>query len=174
MKCPENENHLGIKVTKCNGDSLHYAKVVCADCGLWIKWSTKEELDATFINTSLMEELNDASKEASEDVLGEKEWKEGDGVWFHRKAGKVLWAKIRHVYREWADLEGVEPWVALLDLYRTKEEAEKALSPAGRRMAGCIREAGEIYKEEMGNLLADDRWEITLKIAFRLFNTTED
>lgn len=102
------------------------------------------------------------------------EWKEGDTVYFHMRAGEVLAAKILHVYREWVDLEDVLPWVRISDLYPTKEEAEKALSPAGRRMAGCLREATEAYGELGYNPDDLSKRDHILKIAFQLFNTTED
>lgn len=100
------------------------------------------------------------------------ERKEGDTVYFHRRVGEVLQAKILHVYRDWVDLEDIEPWVAIRDLYDTQEDAEKALSPAGRRMAGCLREAKEAY-EELGYNPDDlSKRDHILKIAFQLFNTT--
>lgn len=54
----------------------------------------------------------------------------------------------------------------------TKEEAEKALSPAGRRMAGCFREAETMYYEN-SFIHVQDRDGLLIKIAFQLFNTED-
>lgn len=69
------------------------------------------------------------------------EFKEGDKVYFHRKPGAICQTTILHIYREWADLEDVNDWMYLGDLYGTEESAEESLSPDAKRLSGCYREA---------------------------------
>lgn len=47
MKCPGNPEHTGVNVIRGFGvKPPHYAKAVCAECGVWIKWLSEEDAEA--------------------------------------------------------------------------------------------------------------------------------
>ena len=76
MQCPQNDEskgirHEGIMVFRCRADSPHYAKFICAPCGAWIKWASREEAESWSTGgEALMEELRKDEAEASEDAQG--------------------------------------------------------------------------------------------------------
>lgn len=50
MICPGNPEHTGIEVVKSSIAkgiiSPHYAKAICAECHVWIKWLSRKQADA--------------------------------------------------------------------------------------------------------------------------------
>ena len=44
MKCPGDAEHEGLRVIKLDPEiTPHYAKAMCAECGVWIKWLSKRQ-----------------------------------------------------------------------------------------------------------------------------------
>ncbi len=99
--------------------------------------------------------------------------KVGDKVYFWKASGDMRQAVIEAVDTlGCVSLEREDDWVDEVDAFATVEEAAKSLSPAGRRLEGCFREALSIYEgEEVPKTVGQKEvYTMVMKMAVLLFN----
>jgi len=94
------------------------------------------------------------------------EFKEGQTVWFYYNPGDIRHDTIKVVDDGFYFLSYGKPyrWWDSKDLYASLEEAKAALSPDGKRMAGCLEEARRIRNCDFCEFSE------ILQIAFKLFD----
>lgn len=118
-------------------------------------------------------------------------FKEGDTVYFYVRPGTLELRKIESIVDDSnvVHLEGHDSWVLISDLFLTPEEGAKALSPATKRMRGCLIQSKRIYGDAFpGHAIEDGEISATpgilstvtdakshiLRIAFKLFDAGGD
>jgi len=99
------------------------------------------------------------------------DFKKGDIVFYHDVPGVIRTTEIEDILRDsWALLKDVDDFVEVGDLFHSEEAARAALSPAGKRMQGCIEQAESIYETHCHRWYSHNH-QMILDIAFQLFNT---
>lgn len=91
------------------------------------------------------------------------DFKNGDRVFYHSRPGEVDSGIISNLEGAWKP-----------GLYKTREEAEEALSRDAQRLVGCFAEAREVFVRGLVGYYSGDKDDLVVKIAFKLFDEGGD